>query len=77
MKREVYVQWQGGDNLQDQRYNYAEWQKSGNTMLFDHNTDREENANVSGNADYASTVNRMSKDMKKVKKFAFRKKWGK
>lgn len=77
VKREVYVQWQGGDNLQDQRYNYAEWQKSGHTMLFDHNTDRDENANVSGNADYAPTVSRMSKDMKKVKKFAFRKKWGK
>ena len=46
-------------------------------MLFDHNADRDENANVSGNADYAPTVSRMSKDMKKVKKFAFRKKWGK
>lgn len=77
VKREVYVQWQGGDNLQDNRFNYAEWQKSGNTMLFDHNADRDENANVSGNADYAPTVNRMSKEMKKVKKFAFRKKWTK
>lgn len=47
-KDEVYIQWEGGDNVVDQRFSYAEWMKGDvkkASMLFDHRIDKEENKN--------------------------------
>ena len=33
LKPGVYVQWEGGDNVHNRRFNYAWWQKSGKQHL--------------------------------------------
>jgi iduronate 2-sulfatase len=69
----VYVQWEGGDDVLDPRYNYAQWSKSGHEMLFDHATDAQENYNQAGNHLYDKVRRKVNKKMKKIKRFAFRK----
>lgn len=60
----VYIQWEGGDNAVDQRYNYAEWKKNGQIkarMLFDHRRDAEENENSAELEKYRPEVDRLSR----------------
>ncbi|KGI60678.1 arylsulfatase [Prevotella sp. DNF00663] len=66
-KRNVFVQWEGGDNFIDGRYSYAEWPKSGHRMLFDHQEDAAENKNVVGEIKYSKVVNRAAKTIRKQK----------
>ena len=54
-KDKVYIQWEGGDNAVNWRYNYAEWEK-GNRMLFDHQIDVEENKNRANDPSYKNII---------------------
>lgn len=59
----VYIQWEGGDNAVDKRFNYAEWKKKGvirSRMLFDHKKDVEENVNAVQDSRYRKEVERLS-----------------
>lgn len=59
----VYIQWEGGDNLVDKRYNYAQWSSNGkisSMMLFDHKVDPEENINKAGEIKYKAKILNMS-----------------
>lgn len=59
----VYIQWEGGENAVDQRYNYAQWKKKGIVeaqMLFDHRKDAEENENRAKEEKYQPEVKRLS-----------------
>lgn len=63
-KQAVYIQWEGGENVVDERYNYAEWKRKGqivDRMLFDHRKDPEENANRAFKTKYQHEVQRLSK----------------
>ena len=69
----VYIQWEGGDNAVDSRYNYAEWPQSKNhaRMLFDHDTDPQENENQADESRYQEVIRQMSafiKDKKSITK---------
>ena len=62
-KEGVYIQWEGGDNRVDRRYNYAEWRKDGEVrsrMLFDHKADPEENCSRAGRPKYRAVVEECS-----------------
>ncbi|BEG98978.1 iduronate-2-sulfatase [Bacteroides sedimenti] len=50
IKEHVYIQWEGGDNIVDNQYSYAEWAKGKkkDCMLFDHKKDAAENHNIAG-----------------------------
>lgn len=72
-KDNIYIQWQGGDNVQDTRYNYAVWDKSGHHILFDHTADRDENTNVANDNGYIKATETKDKELRKIKRFAFRK----
>lgn len=69
-KEHVYVQWAGGDNAVDRRYNYAEWpkRKGGKVrMLFDHKRDPEENRNCVGEERYRKTIERSSQFLEQIR----------
>ena len=66
-KGEVYIQWEGGDNAVNWRYNYAEWEK-GNRMLFDHQIDVEENKNRANDPSYKNIIKDMSSFLHKKKR---------
>lgn len=75
-KDHVYVQWEGGDDICNSRYNFARWPKSGNMMLFDHFIDPDENVNRASSPVHSETIGRLQTTLKKIKKFAFRQhKW--
>lgn len=59
IKDQVYIQWEGGDNAVDTRYNYAEWKK-GSRMLFDHSIDPEENRNRADETQYKEVIRNLS-----------------
>lgn len=67
IKDKVYIQWEGGDNAVDWRYNYAEWEK-GSRMLFDHQVDVEENKNRADDPLYKNVVKNMSSFLQKKKR---------
>ncbi|WP_430622435.1 sulfatase [Bacteroides mediterraneensis] len=67
IKDKVYIQWEGGDNAVDWRYNYAEWEK-GSRMLFDHQVDVEENKNRADDPSYKNVVKNMSSFLQKKKR---------
>ena len=74
-KDEVYIQWEGGDNVVDQRFSYAEWMKGDvkkASMLFDHRIDKEENKNRVNEKKYKSKVESLSSFIK-VKKSSLKK----
>ncbi len=73
VKGNVYVQWQGGDDLLNTQFNFAWWGNSSHMMLFDHQIDPQENSNRSGESKYSSLKCKLFKRLKKVKKYAFRK----
>lgn len=59
----AYIQWEGGDNAVDKRFNYAQWKKDGEIsarMLFDHRIDPEENTNKASVKKYQPHVKRLS-----------------
>ena len=66
---EVFIQWQGGDNLVNDRYSYTEWVKKDKTsrMLFDHQEDKEENHNVAVQSQYQSLMDGFSAIIRKIK----------
>ncbi len=69
-KEKVYIQWEGGDNAVDRRYNYAEWIRNGkihSRMLFDHQIDPEENKNRAHEASYQNEINSLSLYLKTIK----------
>lgn len=69
-KDHVYIQWNGGDNTVNERYNYVEWKKDGElraSMLFDHDIDPKENKNRVNETVYQNDIQRFSNDIK-VKK---------
>ena len=69
-KDHVYIQWNGGDNAVNERYNYVEWKKDGElraSMLFDHDIDPKENKNRVNETIYQNDIQRFSNDIK-VKK---------
>ena len=72
VKKQAYIQWEGGDDVIDWRYNYANWPKSNHKMLFDHQVDKQENHNCVIAEKYQKTRIELQKRLKKVKKFAFR-----
>ena len=72
VKKAAYIQWQGGDDLLNHRFNYAQWDKTGHSMLFDHLTDPEENVNQVDAPMYSSQKSRLRKALKRIKKYAFR-----
>lgn len=62
-KKYAYIQWAGGDNAVDKRYNYAEWlPANGNStrMLFDHQQDAAENQNQAANKAYRKVIKNSS-----------------
>ena len=69
VQSEVYIQWEGGDNLVNNRYNYAEWVKPEKTirMLFDHQEDKDENHNIASQSRYQSLMNGFSAIIRKIK----------
>lgn len=70
IKENAYIQWEGGDNAVDKRYNYAEWNRKGGTqsrMLFDHRIDKPENRNRVDEKPYKKTVSRLSNLLKEKK----------
>lgn len=71
VQSEVYIQWEGGDNLVSNRYNYAEWIKPEKTtrMLFDHQIDKEENHNIATELRYQSLMDGFSAVIRKIKAF--------
>lgn len=72
IKDNVYIQWQGGDNIRSKRFNYAQWDKSGHKMLFDHSIDPEENTNRADSSSYVISEYHLQNNIKKIKKYAFR-----
>uniref|UniRef100_A0AB33ISN1 Sulfatase n=1 Tax=Prevotella sp. GTC17254 TaxID=3236794 RepID=A0AB33ISN1_9BACT len=68
IKQHVFVQWEGGDNLVDSRYSYAEWPKSGQQMLFDHQIDASENRNVVRDTQYLKVADEAAKKIRQQKK---------
>lgn len=66
---EVFIQWQGGDNLVNNRYSYTEWVKKEKTsrMLFDHREDKDENHNIAGQSRFQSLMDGFSAIIKKIK----------
>ena len=70
-KDRVYIQWQGGDNAVDSRFNYAEWLRAGKAvsrMLFDHETDPDENRNVSEMPEYRNEIDGLSSFLQEKRK---------
>lgn len=69
VQSEVYIQWEGGDNLVNNRYSYAEWMTPQQTtrMLFDHQVDKEENYNVAIESRYQSLMDGFSAVIRKIK----------
>lgn len=70
LKEHVYVQWEGGDNAVDVRYNYAEWPKRGGTkdrMLFDHRKDPQENRNRAADKRYEKVIDRSAGFLERVR----------
>ena len=65
----VYIQWQGGDNVVDYRFNYAEWGNPthGSKMLFDHEIDPQENKNRVSFPYYKQEIKRLSELVKQKK----------
>lgn len=69
-KKHVYIQWQGGDNAANRRYNYAEWPETHgrqSRMLFDHHSDREENENIIRQKKYSRIIQKLSDCIRKKK----------
>lgn len=69
-KHEVYIQWQGGDNVVTNRYSYAEWYKEGSVkdrMLFDHEIDPDENRNRVNDVQYEQVIKSLSLSLKNKK----------
>lgn len=66
---EVFIQWQGGDNLVNNRYSYTEWANKGEVtrMLFDHQEDKEENHNMAVQSKYQSLMEGFSAIIRKIK----------
>ena len=63
-KEHVYIQWQGGDDVSDEVYNYAVWKKPDGTvreMLFDHRRDPEENTNAASESAYRKVKRRLTR----------------
>ena len=59
----VFIQWEGGRNIVNERYSYAEWRnKKGlqGQMLFDHKVDPKENKNRVDEAKRQSVINEMA-----------------
>lgn len=70
LKEHVYVQWEGGDNAVDVRYNYAEWPKRGGTkdrMLFDHRKDPQENRNRAADKRYEKVIDRSAGFLERIR----------
>lgn len=69
VQEEVFIQWQGGDNLVNDRYSYTEWVEKDKTsrMLFDHQEDEEENHNVAVQSQYRSLMDGFSAIIRKIK----------
>lgn len=62
-KEGVYIQWEGGDQVVEPRYSYAQWKQQDSVkarMLFDHRRDAAENENRAGKPKYQSAVQRLS-----------------
>ena len=71
-KDHVYVQWEGGRNAVNERYNYVEWRKDGElraSMLFDHDIDPKENKNRVSEDMYQGEIENRSNQLK-IKKEA-------
>ncbi len=67
--KHAYIQWEGGDNAVNERYNYAEWpERDGNArMLFDHKTDPQENRNRASDKRYRKVIDRSSRFLEKAR----------
>ena len=68
----VYIQWEGGRNAVNNRYNYAEWRKDGElraSMLFDHDIDPKENKNRVDKEMYQNEIKNLSNQLR-IKKEA-------
>ena len=66
-KDHVYIQWEGGDNVVDSRYNFAQWGRQGKIharMLFDHEIDPEENKNKVQQSEYKADVERLAEKVR-------------
>ncbi len=69
-KKYAFIQWEEGYCIMDNRYNYAEWQKSNHKktiMIFDHNRDPQENKNSSTKFRYKRTIKKLSKRIVRIK----------
>lgn len=72
-KNSVFVQWQGGYSIVDNRYNYAEWHKNETVkscMIFDHRKDPQENVNRAVDESYKNRMSKRSEVVKNKKKQA-------
>lgn len=67
--KHAYIQWEGGDNAVNERYNYAEWPERGSNarMLFDHKTDPQENRNRASDKRYRKVIDRSSRFLEKAR----------
>ncbi len=71
-KDHVYIQWEGGRNAVNERYNYVEWRKEGvlnASMLFDHDIDPKENKNRVTQKEYQGEIEKLSNQLR-IKKEA-------
>ena len=63
IKKDVYIQWNGGYNIVTDRFNYAEWKKKDSIiarMLFDHKIDADENMNRVDCSQYSDVISSLS-----------------
>lgn len=70
IKNHVFVQWQGGYSIVDNRYNYAEWENKNSSksmMIFDHIIDPQENKNEIKNHVYKRSIKSFSKTISTLK----------
>jgi arylsulfatase A-like enzyme len=62
-KPAAFSRWNHGWSIRTDRYRYTEWRKDGEVtdrMLYDHQTDPDENVNIVEKADNAVLVERLS-----------------
>lgn len=65
----LYARWQNGESIKSDRYAYTQYyDKNGqvtSSMLYDHQSDPEENVNIAGNAGYREVEKAMKRELEK------------
>ncbi|MBD3378604.1 sulfatase-like hydrolase/transferase [candidate division KSB1 bacterium] len=71
-KKAVYSRWNEGETITTPRYQYTEWRETRDgevtaRMLYDHETDPDENINVAEQPEYAATVTTLASKLYKAR----------